>query len=63
MSSVLDWRWLASPEDTVELCELFFTHNSAARHPSARAARSQNAQQAATQPANMGPDVESGERG
>ncbi len=24
MSSVLDWRWLASPEDVVELCELFF---------------------------------------
>jgi DNA-binding Lrp family transcriptional regulator len=27
MSTVLDWRWLASPEDIVELCELFFTHN------------------------------------
>ncbi len=24
MSTVLDWRWLASPEDVVELCELFF---------------------------------------
>ena len=23
----LDWRWLASPEDIVELCEIFFTHN------------------------------------
>ncbi len=23
--TVLDWRWLASPEDIVELCELFFT--------------------------------------
>ena len=29
MSTVLDWRWLASPEDVVELCELFFPHNSA----------------------------------
>lgn len=28
MSTVLDWRWLASPEDVVELCELFFPHNS-----------------------------------
>ncbi|MEZ4656366.1 MAG: hypothetical protein R2911_02230 [Caldilineaceae bacterium] len=27
MSTVLDWRWLASPEDIVELCELFFTRN------------------------------------
>ncbi|MEZ4706455.1 MAG: hypothetical protein R3A44_04575 [Caldilineaceae bacterium] len=27
MSTVLDWRWLASPEDIVELCELFFTDN------------------------------------
>jgi DNA-binding Lrp family transcriptional regulator len=27
MSTVLDWRWLASPEDIVELCEIFFTHN------------------------------------
>ena len=27
MSTVMDWRWLASPEDIVELCELFFTHN------------------------------------
>jgi hypothetical protein len=29
MSTVLDWRWLASPEDVVELCELFFPHNRA----------------------------------
>jgi hypothetical protein len=28
MSSVLDWRWLASPEDIVELCEVFFTQNA-----------------------------------
>lgn len=27
MNTVLDWRWLASPEDIVELCELFFTNN------------------------------------
>ena len=26
MSTVLDWRWMASPEDIVDLCELFFTH-------------------------------------
>lgn len=25
MSSVLDWRWMASPDDIVELCELYFT--------------------------------------
>ena len=37
MSAVLDWRWLASPEDLVELCEMFFTHNKAsqARRPAA----------------------------
>ena len=23
--TVMDWRWLASPEDIVELCEMFFT--------------------------------------
>lgn len=28
MSTVLDWRWLASPEDIVELCELFFAHGT-----------------------------------
>jgi DNA-binding Lrp family transcriptional regulator len=27
MSTVLDWRWLASPADLVELCEMFFTSN------------------------------------
>lgn len=27
MSTVLDWRWMASPDDIVELCELFFSHN------------------------------------
>jgi hypothetical protein len=25
MSTILDWRWMASPDDIVELCELFFT--------------------------------------
>ena len=33
MSTVLDWRWLASPEDIVELCELFFTHNYRGQYP------------------------------
>ena len=28
MSTVLDWRWLAEPDDIVELCELFFDRNS-----------------------------------
>lgn len=33
-STVLDWRWLAGPEDIVELCELFFTGNAVKRaHP------------------------------
>jgi len=27
MGTVLDWRWLAEPDDIVELCELFFEHN------------------------------------
>jgi len=27
MSTVLDWRWLAEPDDIVELCELFFDQN------------------------------------
>lgn len=31
MSTVLDWRWLAGPEDIVELCELFFTRNAKER--------------------------------
>jgi hypothetical protein len=31
MSMVLDWRWLAGPEDIVELCELFFARRLAAR--------------------------------
>lgn len=31
MSTVLDWRWLASPEDIVELCELFFTGSAVKR--------------------------------
>ena len=24
MGTVMDWRWMASPEDVVELCEMFF---------------------------------------
>ncbi len=31
MSTVLDWRWLAGPEDIVELCELFFSRNAVKR--------------------------------
>jgi hypothetical protein len=31
MSTVLDWRWMASPEDIVELCEMFFTDERVAR--------------------------------
>ncbi len=27
MGTVMDWRWLASPENVVELCEMFFTHD------------------------------------
>jgi hypothetical protein len=27
MDSVLDWRWLANPDDIIELCEMFFTNN------------------------------------
>jgi len=27
MSTLLDWRWMASPDDIVELCELFLSHN------------------------------------
>ncbi|MEZ4860470.1 MAG: hypothetical protein R3C14_04160 [Caldilineaceae bacterium] len=26
METVLDWRWMASSEDIVTLCEMFFTH-------------------------------------
>lgn len=34
MNTVQDWRWLAGPEDIVELCELFFTRNAVKRaHP------------------------------
>ena len=31
MSTVLDWRWMASPDDIVELCELFFTAERAGK--------------------------------
>ncbi len=29
MHTVMDWRWLASPEDIVELCEIFFARMNA----------------------------------
>jgi hypothetical protein len=29
--TVMDWRWMASPDDIVELCELFFTDERAAK--------------------------------
>lgn len=31
MDTVLEWRWMASPEDIVELCEMFFTDERVAR--------------------------------
>jgi hypothetical protein len=31
ISTILDWRWLASPDDIVELCELFFTRTARER--------------------------------
>jgi hypothetical protein len=44
LSTVLDWRWLASPEDIVELCELFFTRNAPKRaHPAPASAHSPSA--------------------
>lgn len=27
MDSVLDWRWLANPDDIIELCEMFFNNS------------------------------------
>lgn len=27
MDTVLDWRWMASPEDIVSVCEMFFSHS------------------------------------
>ncbi len=38
LSTVLDWRWLASPGDIVELCELFFTRNARERRQAAQKA-------------------------
>lgn len=32
ISTVLDWRWLASPDDIVDVCELFFTRSARERH-------------------------------
>jgi hypothetical protein len=45
ISTVLDWRWLAGPDDIVELCELFFTRNARERRQAANA----HAQQATGQ--------------
>ena len=28
MQTVMDWRWLASPQDLVDLAELFFTRTT-----------------------------------
>ncbi len=39
-STLLDWRWLASPEDIVELCELFFIHNRRGQFQTEEQARS-----------------------
>jgi DNA-binding Lrp family transcriptional regulator len=30
-ATVMDWRWMASPDDIVELCELFFTDQRVAK--------------------------------
>ena len=30
MDIVLEWRWLANPDDIIELCEMFFTPNTRA---------------------------------
>lgn len=38
LSTVLDWRWLASSEDIVELCELFFTRQLKQEQPAPRRA-------------------------
>jgi hypothetical protein len=35
ISTVLDWRWLASPDDIVELCDLFFTRTTRERRQAA----------------------------
>lgn len=36
ISTVLDWRWLASPDDIVDLCELFFTRSARERRLAAK---------------------------
>ncbi len=52
MSSVLDWRWMAEPEDIVELCELFFSPAGGEPPPPGLQSRPPRPQQApATQPA------------
>jgi len=39
ISTVLDWRWLASPDDIVELCEVFFSRSARDRRQAAKANR------------------------
>ena len=41
-STVLDWRWLASPDDIVELCELFFARSASGRRQVAGASGSKS---------------------
>lgn len=55
MSSVLDWRWLAGPEEIVELCEMFFTRNKATHHGAALSSRP--LQSASAQPADISLDA------
>lgn len=43
LSTVLDWRWLASPEDIVELCELFFSREMRQESPAVQPAADQDA--------------------
>jgi hypothetical protein len=47
ISTVLDWRWLASPDDIVELCDLFFTRMARERRQSAMNKLSQEQSQVA----------------
>jgi hypothetical protein len=56
ISTVLDWRWLASPDDLVELCELFFTRSARERRQAAKKlngeAKELSSQDEANPPAN-----------
>lgn len=31
MDTVLDWRWMANPDDIIELCEMFFTDHMSSK--------------------------------